>query len=283
MNRTRSLWVGVTFPDTVVALGIAPGGSSTRSRSRKRRAARAGAALRGRSVLAQADAEPLGARQRHRRLGRRAGQRLDRAPQLGDARRDREGARAEGRRMLCGRAADPGVRQAGQSRPALGRPGSGLRLAGVEPRHLRRSHRHGVDRRQRPRRLAHHEVHQGREVRGAVRQAERARDRQERAGAADLHAQQQRPVELRTGGEDLRRSEGERSVHRRRLLQPARRRARRLDRRDEALLGRVRQASRTTRWRSASTIRPRRPSSTSATRCTAPICRTTASSTSATA
>ena len=65
----------------------------------------------------------------------------------------------------------------------LGRTGPGLRLAGVEPRHLHRSHRQRLDRRQRPGRLAHPEVHAGRQVRGAVRQAERAPDRQERARA----------------------------------------------------------------------------------------------------
>ncbi len=82
--------------------------------------------------------------------------------------------------------------KARQPGPALGRSRAGLRLARLEPRHLRRPHRHGVDWRQRPGRLAHHEVHPGRQVRGAVRQAQRAGDRQEREGAANLHARQQR-------------------------------------------------------------------------------------------
>ena len=109
----------------------------------------------------------------------------------------------------------------------LGRPGTGLRLAVVEPRHLRRSRRQRVDRRQRPGRLAHREVHQGRQVPGAVRQARRARERQGRAGQADVRRGQQRPGELRPRREDLRRSQGERGLHRRRLLQQPRRGARR--------------------------------------------------------
>ena len=51
-----------------------------------------------------------------------------------------------------------------------------------------------LDRRQRRRRLPDHEVHQGRQVRGAVRQAERARERQERARAADVHANSNDPT-----------------------------------------------------------------------------------------
>ena len=81
---------------------------------------RRSAALRGRSVLAEAAAEPLGARQRHRRLGRLHRHRLDRPPRLGDARRQREGAGAEAGRLLRRRAADARLRQAGQPGPATG-------------------------------------------------------------------------------------------------------------------------------------------------------------------
>ena len=92
------------------------------------------------------------------------------------ARRQRKRARDEVERLLRRRARRARVRSAGQLDQTLGWPRSGLRLAVVEPRHLRRPHRHGVDRRQRTRRLAHHEVHAGRQVRRAVRQAEREAD-----------------------------------------------------------------------------------------------------------
>ena len=101
------------------------------------------------------------------------------------------------------------------------------------------------------------------------------------SGQADVRARQHGPGELRPRREDLRRAEGERSLHRRRLLQPPRRGARRGDRQDEAVLGRVRQSAR--RLGQHGPVRPgarRRPSS-STTRCTAPTCRRTASSTSA--
>ena len=163
--RTVAAGVGAVRRPGPGPVGARRGGRGPRPRRR------AGAALRGRSVLAQAAAQPLGARQRHRRLGGRPRQRLDRPPRLRHPGRQREGARAEGRRLLRRRARRARLRQGRQSDPALGWPRAGLRLARLEPRHLRRSHRHRVDRRQRPGRLAHHEVHPGRQVRRPVRQA----------------------------------------------------------------------------------------------------------------
>ena len=81
---------------------------------------------------------------------------------------------------------------AGNLVKSWGGPGQGYRLAGVESRHLHRSHRQRVDRRQRSGRLPHHEVHAGRQVRGAVRQAE-ARDREGPKGSS-AHAGQQRQI-----------------------------------------------------------------------------------------
>ena len=122
---------------------------------------------------------------------------------------------------------------------------------------------------------------QGRQVPRAVRQARtRAAGRPNAQGTTDVRRRQQRSGELRTSGEDLRRPEGQRGVRRRRLLQQARRGARRQDGRDQTLLGRVRQQAGRCRI-SVRTIRTRRRPSSSAIRCTAPICRTTASSTSA--
>ena len=80
---------------------------------------------------------------------------------------------------------------------------------------------------------------------------------------------QQRHRELRTRREDLRRPEGERGVHRRRLRQQARRRDRRRHRQVQALLGRLRQQARRHEPRAATT-RTRRRRSSSARRCTAP-------------
>ena len=82
-------------------------------------------------------------------------------------------------------------------------------------------------------------------------------------------------------GEDLRRSENQRGVHRRRLRQQARRRHRCRHGQVQALLGRVRQQAGRHRT-SAATIPTRRPRSSSARRCTAPSCPSTGSSTSAT-
>src|SRR5688500_5956468 len=138
---------------------------------------RAGAALRGRSDVAPADAKPLAAGQRHWRLGRRPGSRVDRAPRVRHAGQQREGPRVEvGRVLLRGRATRARVRRAGQSGAALGWARSGIRLARVESWHLRRPHRQRLDWRQRPRRFACRQVHQGRQIPGAIRQAQRAHE-----------------------------------------------------------------------------------------------------------
>ena len=49
--------------------------------------------------------------------------------------------------MLPSGAASPRIRSGGHAREQLGRPGAGLRLAGVAGRHRRRRERHGLDRR----------------------------------------------------------------------------------------------------------------------------------------
>ena len=113
------------------------------------------------------------------------------------------------------------------------------------------------------------EVHQGRQVPDAVR-------------APGQEHRQQRHRELRAGGQDLRRPEGQRGVHRRRLWQQARGRDRRRHRKVQAVLGRLRQQARRHGPRQRTIPTPRPPSS-SAPRCTAPSSRTTGSCTSATA
>ena len=86
---------------------------------------------------------------------------------------------------------------------------------------------------------------------------------------------QQRHGELRPRREDLRRSQSQRGLRRRRLRQQARRGHRCRHREVQALLGRVRQQAGRRRT-SAATTRPHRPRSSSATRSTARSCRTTA-------
>ena len=91
----------------------------------------------------------------------------------GDAAQQREGRRAQSadRRVLPRRAARAGVRSGGQSGALLGRPGPGLRVAAVEPRHPRRLQGQRLDRRQRREGRARPEVHQGRQVPDAGRRA----------------------------------------------------------------------------------------------------------------
>ena len=135
----------------------------------------AGAVLRGRSALAEAAAEPLGARLVDRRLGGRARSRLDDPSRLGDAGREGEGARDEAvRRVLRARR-----RRCSSSMPTgtlvghWGGPGRRLRVADVQSRHHRRPQGQRVDRRQRARRLAGPQVQPRRQVPAAGRQGRR--------------------------------------------------------------------------------------------------------------
>ena len=165
-------------------------------------------------------------------------------------------------------AAGPRVRSRRQRRRPLGRP-RGRATTGrrriTASRSITRatsgSARNDGNRRARP------EVHEGRQVPDAVRQA-------------GPEQGQQRSRELRPAGEDLRGREGQRGVHRRRLRQQARRRHRRRHRQVQALLGRLRQQAGRHQPRALRPEGAARASS-SARRCTAPTCRTTASSTSA--
>src|SRR5439155_17838317 len=86
----------------------------------------AGAGLRGRPVLAEADQRS--ARHGDWGVGRRAGPYLDHPPQLGDAAQQREGRRAQSanRGMLQGRPAGTGIRHRRQPVALLARPGTGL-------------------------------------------------------------------------------------------------------------------------------------------------------------
>ncbi len=101
----------------------------------------------------EAFAEPLDPRSDHRRLGGRAGSRLDHSSR-GLARTRRTARRCEARYLavLRSRAAGAGVRSGGRPARKLGRAGSGLRLAGFEPRDHHRLQRQRVDRRKRARR-----------------------------------------------------------------------------------------------------------------------------------
>ena len=90
----------------------------------------------------------------HRRVGGRAGQRLDHpSRRFARSQGDRTPtANPPARGLLRAGAAGSRIRSGGKSDQPLGRPGQGLRLAGFESRHHRRLQRQRLDRRQRPRR-----------------------------------------------------------------------------------------------------------------------------------
>ena len=95
------------------------------------------------------------------------------------------------RQVLQGRAAGAGLRPGRQPREVVGRPGPGLRLAGQQPRHHRRSQGQRLAGRQRRQGHAGPEVHERRQVPAADRQARRPQ-------------RQQRHRELLAADEDLR-------------------------------------------------------------------------------
>ena len=243
MARKQRL-AGVVFLGVLIALGIAP----VRDRAHASRRRPSGAVQAPRFEVDFTWPRPL---PNHWVLGNAIGVWADERDHIWIVHRGSEtlANNEKGLELKSGDccAAAPPVLEFDRRRPPgrpMGRTRTGLRLAGFESRHLHRSRRQRLDRRQRSRRLAHRQVHARRQVPRAVRQAERAHERQGQAGQPDVRAQQPRPGELRPRREDLRRSESERGVHRRRLLQQARRGDRRGDRQDEALLGRLRQEAR---------------------------------------
>ena len=157
--------------------------------------------------------------------------------------------------------------QEGNMVHAWGGPGPGYRVARQQPRHHGRQQGHRLDRRQRRDRRPDPEVHQGRQVRQAVRVRVRGR-------------RQQRPVGLQPRRQDLPRRAEQRGVHLRRLRQQARRGHRHGDAARSSGIGARTATSRTT-GRSVRTTLRRRSRSSSAIRCTAPSWRTTAWCTSA--
>ena len=163
----------------------------------------------------QAAAESLGDRLDDRRVGRCAGQRLDDPPArtrskttsrrptswsatpAGETtRRSRGAGRAAGRRadadrqVLQGGAAGARLRPGGQPGEVVGRARAGLRLAGQQSRHHRRSQGQRLAGRQRRQGHADPEVRRRRQVPASDRQARRAQ-------------RQQRHRELLAADEDL--------------------------------------------------------------------------------
>ncbi len=236
----------------------------------RRRKQRAGAAIRSRSDVAQTAAEPLGARERHRR--RRSTRRITSGSFTAARARStpRKSTRRPNRRSAeCCIPAPPVIEfdQQGNVVHAWGGPGRGLRVAGVQPRHHHRLQRHRLDRRQRRQRRPDPEVHARRQVRQAVRVLVRQR-------------RQQRPVGVQQGRQDVSRRAEQRGLRGGWLRQQARRRHRHGHRARSSATGAPTGTSRATR-RSAPTIRRRRPRSSSGTPSTAPSCRATTWSTSA--
>ena len=124
-----------------------------------------GADLRGGSVVAEAAAEPLGAGHDDRRGRGRPGPRVGRSirPQTRRRRTSRpRPLKPQRSAPAASGAAGARVRSGRQPRRHLGRPGPGLRVARVEPRHHRRSQGQRLDRRQRRHRHPRAEVHRRR-------------------------------------------------------------------------------------------------------------------------
>ena len=140
-------------------------------------------AVRGRSAVAEADPERRAARHVDRRLGRRPGQYLDHPSQQRDAAQQRERRRAQsaGFDLLPRRQARPRLQSGRRPRPGMGRARARLRVAGRDARHLCRPQGFCLARRQRREGCPHPQVHQGRQVRHAVRASGQER-RQQRSG-----------------------------------------------------------------------------------------------------
>ena len=170
--------------------------------------------------------------------------------------------------VLLPRAARARVRPGRHPRQLLGRPRRRLRVAGLEPRHLRRPHGQRVDRRQRRPRLASPEVHPPRQLPDAGRPLGRQRRQQRhrelrpawpRYSWTRRTTRRTSPTAISTSGSSC-------STPR-----PA-----------PSSASGAPTATRPTTPTSAATTRTPSPRSSSARRCIAPSCRTTASSTSAT-
>ena len=154
--------------------GSSPSRAGTRAAGARVAAADGrGAEVRGRPVLAEAAAEPLGARQRDRR-----GCRLDATTSSScignDTMNEAEiGAGRTRRPASAARRAPPVLEfdPAGQPRGVVGRAGRRRTSGPVEPRHRDRQQGQRLDRRERRQRLAHPQVHARRQVPHADRHA----------------------------------------------------------------------------------------------------------------
>ena len=178
----------------------------------------------GRSVLAQAAAEPLAGRRGRRRGGRRPGSRLDH-PSAVDAAAERDAL------VLARGAAGPRIRSGGQPRVVVGRSrrratnGRSSSTASTSTTRTTCGSRGGGDKDAqilkftRQGKFLMQIGHQGKN--------EGSNDTQNLGGAANVD----------------RRPRGQRAVRRRRLREPPRHRVRRRDRRVQAPLGRVRKAA----------------------------------------
>ena len=144
MNYSK-LTAGTVACGAIARAGIRCGGPADGTESRRgRRQTGSGAALRSRSAVAQAAAQPLGARQPRRHQRRRSGSHLDSAARLANAGRQLQAARDESAVGDVLRVAASGarVRSGRQPAPALGRAerrrGRWLRMVRSGARHHRR-------------------------------------------------------------------------------------------------------------------------------------------------
>ena len=152
MTRRRTLWVGATFLSLLVALGAA---QAQLERTRRRRPA-------GTVEAPRFEVDPFWPKPlpNHWVLGRRSAsgstRRITSGSSIATRRRsatNEKALRAEPPTATAARGAPPVLEfdHGGQPRRPLGRPGRGLRLAAVEPRHHHRPQGQRLDRRQRRR------------------------------------------------------------------------------------------------------------------------------------
>ena len=232
--------------------------------------AAAGAAIPGRSVLAEAAAEQLDPRPGVGHRDRSPRPHLGGAPAASLNARERAAEQNPPEAKCC--VAAPPVLvfdQSGNLLRSWGGPGAGLRLAGERARHLHRRQRFRLARRQRQEGRPAAEVHHGRQVRAADRQARRGQ-RQQRHRRLGSPAD----VAVDAAANEVYVADG--YANRRVIVFDSR------DRRLQAPLGRLRQQAERRQDAAVRSGQGRRRSS-SAIRCTACASTRTAWSTSATA
>ena len=176
LPRTLRLWRGACH-EHFRAWGR-PGAAAEAGRGAGRTGP--GAAVRGRSAVAEAAAQQLAAGLDHRRVGGRAGQHLGHPSRRQRAAQQRARRRTQSadRRVLPHGAAHPRLRQGRQPHQVMGRARRRLRMAAVQSRRPCRLQGQCLDRRQWREGCAGPQIHQGRQVPDAGRPFRRQQGQQ---------------------------------------------------------------------------------------------------------